>query len=336
VRATPGMRDAALGSTIPMEGSYGADFSIVGEPVTPKEETKHCVARTVSPDYFRLLGIRLLSGRDFTNNDWENTQRVAMINENFARHFFGGQNPIGHELELFSSYAVALVHDRIRVQIVGITENTHLFGPAEIDFDEVFLPAGQQPFNAMYLVAKSDQPSGTVMDEIREQVRALDSDVPVYEVATMDERVTKSLRGARFNTMLVGIFAAMAIVLVSVGIFAAVAYFVQQRTKEFGIRLALGATPARILRHAIQQAATLGAVGLGLGVVVSLVVGQIVRSQLYLVPHVHSGLLYGVGIHDPATLAAVCGLLAVIVFLASYIPARRATKVDPMVALRHE
>jgi predicted permease len=336
VRAIPGMRDAALGSTIPMEGSYGADFSIVGEPKESKQETLHCVARTVSPDYFRLLKIRLLAGRDFTNGDQENTQRVAMINENFARHYFGNKNPIGNELEMFSAYASALVHDRIRVQIVGVTENTHLFGPSEIEFDEVFLPSRQQPFNAMYLVAKSDQPSGIVLDEIRERVRALDSDVPVYDVATMDERVTKSLRGARFNTMLVGIFAVMAIVLVSVGIFGAVAYFVQQRTKEFGIRLALGATPARILRHAIQQAATLGAVGLAVGVALSLVVGQIVRSQLYLVPHVHSGLLYGVGIHDPATLLEVCGLLAGVVFFASYIPARRATKVDPMVALRYE
>jgi putative ABC transport system permease protein len=219
---------------------------------------------------------------------------------------------------------------------VGISENTHLFGPSEIDFDEVFLPSLQQPYNSMYLVAKSDQPSGTVLNQIREQVRALDSDVPVYNVATMEERVANSLKGARFNTLLVGIFAAMAIVLVSVGVFGAVAYFVQQRTKEFGIRLALGATPARILRHAIQQAATLGAAGLGAGVALSLAVGQILRSQLYLVPHVHSGLLYGVGIHDPATLVAVSGLLAGVVFFASYIPARRATKVDPMIALRYE
>jgi putative ABC transport system permease protein len=219
---------------------------------------------------------------------------------------------------------------------VGVTENTHVFGAAEIDFDEVFLPSMQQPFKSMYLIARTDQPSGIALDEMRGQVRAIDSQVPIYDVATMEERVEKSVKGAKFNAFLIGVFAAMAIVLVSVGIFGAVAYFVQQRTKEFGIRLALGATPSRILRHAIQQAAILGATGLVLGVLLSLALGQILRGQLYMVPHVHMGLLYGVGIHDPATIAAVCSLLAGVVFLASYIPARRATKVDPMVALRYE
>ncbi len=336
VRAIPGMHDVALASNIPMEGSYDAQYSIVGRPAKPNGEEPNSLIRTVTPNYFRLLKIRLLAGREFTGADQENTQRTALINQNFARHIFGEENPVGHELELWSNYGSGPVHDRVRVQIVGVTENTHVFGAEEIDFDEVFLPSMQQPFMSMYLIAKTDQPSGVALDEIREQVRSIDSQVPIYDVATMGERIEKSVKGAKFKAFLIGIFGAMAIVLVSVGIFGAVAYFVQQRTKEFGIRLAPGALPSRILWHSIQQAATLGAAGLVLGAGLSLALGQILRSQLYMVPHVHMGMLYGVGIHDPTTLAAGCLLLAGVVFLASYIPARRATKVDPMTALQYE
>jgi predicted permease len=336
VRAIPGMRDAALASNIPMEGSYDAQYSIVGRPAKPNGEEPSSLVRTVTPNYFRILKTRLLAGREFTDADQENTQRTALINENFARHIFGEEDPVGQELELWSNHGSGPVRDRIRVQIVGVTENTHAFGAEEIDFDDVFLPSMQQPFKSMYLIVKPDLPFGIALDEIRGQVRSLDSQVAIYDVATMEERVEKSVKGAKFNAFLIGVFAAMAIVLVSAGISGAVAYFVQQRTQEFGIRLALGAAPSRILWHAIWQAAALGAVGLVLGVLLSLALGQILRGQLYMVPHVHMGMLYGVGIHDPAMLAGVCLLLASIVLIASYIPARRATKVDPIIALRYE
>jgi putative ABC transport system permease protein len=336
VRAIPGVRDAALASSIPMEGSNETQYSVAGQPARAKGEERRSNVRTVTTDYFRILGIRLLSGREFADGDREKTQRAAIINENFARHIFGKEDPIGRELDLWSPFASGPVRDLIRVQVVGVSETTHVFGPDEIDFDEIFLPSAQQPFKSMYLLAKSDQSSGATVENIRGQVRALDSQLPIYGVATMEERVARSLKGAQFNSFLVGVFAVMAMVLVSVGIFGAVAYFVQQRTKEFGIRVALGATRRRILIHAMGQAATLGIAGLLLGTALSLGLGHFLRSQFYMVPHVHMGLLYGVGINDPATLSAACVLLAGIVCLASFIPARRATKVDPMVALRQE
>jgi ABC-type antimicrobial peptide transport system permease subunit len=153
---------------------------------------------------------------------------------------------------------------------------------------------------------------------------------------TMDDRIVDSLSGARFDLFLVGALALVAILLVSVGTFGMVAYFVEQRTQEFGIRLALGATPAGILRQAISQSLRIGALGLLAGVIVALIVGRFLGQTLYLVPHEHEGMLYGVKIYDPLSMSCACALLVVVVFLASYIPARRAAKVDPLVALRHD
>ena len=152
----------------------------------------------------------------------------------------------------------------------------------------------------------------------------------------MDDRVADSLQGARFNLFLVAALAGVAMLLVCVGTFGTVAYFVQQRTQEFGIRLALGATPARILRHAINQSLLIGFSGLSIGVVASLILGRLLRHALYLVPHEHTGMLYGVKIYDPLTFVCASGFLTAALLLASYFPARRAAKVDPVIALRHE
>jgi ABC-type antimicrobial peptide transport system permease subunit len=152
----------------------------------------------------------------------------------------------------------------------------------------------------------------------------------------MDELISDSLRGSRFNLILVGCLAVVALVLVSVGIFGTVAYFVQQRTQEFGIRLALGATPLDVLRQAVGRALAMGAAGLVSGILVALVLGRILGRALYLVPHEHTGMLYGVKIYDPASMLAACVLLSLIFFLGSFIPARRAMRVDPMTALRYE
>jgi putative ABC transport system permease protein len=155
-------------------------------------------------------------------------------------------------------------------------------------------------------------------------------------VQSVDQLISESLRGSRFDLILVGCLAAVALVLVSVGIFGTVAYFVQQRTQEFGVRLALGATPAHVLRQAIGRALVMGVMGLVLGVAVALALGRVLGSALYLVPHEHTGMLYGVKIYDPISMSLACALLLAVLFLASFIPARRAMRVDPMVALRYE
>ena len=339
VRAVPGIKDAMFASQIPFAGGIVADFTIAGQPAPPVTERRDAFFSSVTPNYFQLLKIPLLAGRSFNGNDMQDSPTVAIVNENFVRHYLGGQEPIGAELNIFDEGDEA-PSPRFRVRIVGVVQNTHMFGPNEVPFDFIYAPAEQvslTSFNSsVFLVASTDLPLGAVLDPIRHQIAQVDRTIPVTHVSTMDQRVADSLQDARNTLILIGIFAALAAVLVAVGLFGAIAYYVEQRTREFGVRIALGATPAHILRHALKQSAALGFSGLLLGVGVSLALGRLLGSALYLVPQEHDGLLYGVSIFDPLTLAAACVLLAGVLFIASYIPARRAMRVDPMVALRYE
>jgi putative ABC transport system permease protein len=211
-----------------------------------------------------------------------------------------------------------------------------MFGPNEGPFSDIYFPVAQAPVSSVFLIASTSLPAGSVLAPIREQIAQMDRSILISRTMTMDERAANALRGARGNLALISIFAGLALALVAVGIFSAIAYFVEQRTREFGIRLALGATRGRILRHALAQSAVLGVCGLVLGIGVSLALGRLLRSALYLVPGEHSGMLYGVSIYDPLTLVLGCVLLVGVLLLASYIPARKAMRVDPLVALRYE
>jgi putative ABC transport system permease protein len=339
VRAVPGIQNATFASQIPFAGGIGAGFSIVGQPVSPDAEKLSAIFSSVDPGYFHLLKIGFLAGRPFDAEDTQNSPGVAIVNENFAHNYLGDRNPIGAELDI-SHIGFDTSYGNVRVRIVGLVQNTHMFGPDEAAFDFIYVPTAQVPVTSMnvsvFLVAATSLPTSAVVGPIRHQIAQVDKSIPVTNVATMDERAADALHGARGNLILISVFAGLALALVAVGIFGAIAYFVEQRTREFGIRLALGASPSQVLRHALKQSAVLGGLGLALGIGVSLVLGRLLRSALYLVPGQHDGLLYGVSIFDPLTLAAACTLLVGVLLIASYIPARRAMRVDPMVALRYE
>jgi putative ABC transport system permease protein len=331
----PGVQSVTLGTGIPLDGyTHFESVNIAGRPPRRKHGTG-VITYAVAPNYFDFLRIHLLAGRTFAQQDSETSQRVAIINRNAAHTLFGSEDPLGKILEFVPDERRGISAEA-PVQIVGVSENTQVFGANEVPFEVVYFPFSQRPAPAADFVVSYSLPRGALLGAIRDATYSLDKDQPIFEVQTTDDLITSSLRGARFDLMLVACLAIIALTLVSVGIFGTVAYFVQQRTREFGVRLALGATPARILRQTLSRSLVTGFVGLFFGVAVSLALGRVLRSVLYLVPGERAGMLYGVKIDDPLSMSVACVLIMLILFLASFIPARRAMRVDPMVALRYE
>jgi len=335
VRSLPGVRAVAISTSVPLDGGGSRSFTIPGLPVPAPGDEPSAMVCNIAPEFFSLFRIRLLAGRDFTHRDSIAGPRVAIVNQRFARHYFPNEDPVGKVLTLTSSGRGQLIEPG-QVQIVGVVENTQEFGANEMPFNDLYLPFAQSPAGKTTLSVSSDLPVSSLMSSIRQAVQAIDTNQPVYNEQTMEDAVRASLKGAQTNLVLVALLAAVATILVSIGIFGTISHFVQQRTQEFGIRLALGATPARILRHALAQTLMICVCGLLLGIGISLGLGELLQSALYLVPHEHTGMLYGVSIFDPLSTSVASILIIAVVILASYIPARRAMRVDPMVALRHE
>jgi putative ABC transport system permease protein len=332
----PGVREVTLGSGLPLTGStdFFGTVNIAGRPPAHEFGTYETI-HAVSPNYFQALHMRLLAGRTFDAHDEDGSSRVAILNRNAAEELFGAEDPLGKTLE-FVAQPKRGVPAQPPVQIVGVVENAQEFGADEIPQMDLYVPFAQRPLPSAYFMVVSDLPRAGLADGIRAAAYNIDKNQPVYDLKTMDDRIKDSTRGARFNLFLVGGLAALAVTLVAIGIFGTVSYFVEQRTQEFGIRLALGASPAKLLRHAISQSLLTGGVGLALGITTSLALGRLLRHALYLAPHEHTGMLYGGSIYDPLSMSLACTVLLGAVVLASYIPARRAMRVDPMIALRHE
>jgi len=336
LRSMPGVRAVTLGSGLPLTGSESlfATVNVAGRPPL-NPHGSFVILHYVATNYFQLLHMHLLTGRTLDSQDVATSPRVALVNRNTAATLFGHEDPTGKVLDFVPDKDRG-VPSQDPVQIVGVVDNAQEFGADEVPFDTLYVPFSQHPVPSAFVLLSSDIPRGALATQIRSAAYSLDEDQPVYDMETMDDRITDSLSGARVELFLVSALAGVAMLLVSVGTFGMVAYFVQQRTQEFGIRLALGATPVQILRHAISQALRIGAAGLATGVIVALVVGRLLGQTLYLVPHEHTGMLYAVKIYDPLSMACACAVVLIVVLLASYLPARRAAKVDPLVALRYE
>jgi putative ABC transport system permease protein len=336
IRSLPGVQDVTMGSSVPLQGSELTDsVNVEGQPLRDEHGTGVMVY-AVEPNFFNVLHMRLLAGRALNPRDTETSPRVAIINRNAAHTLFGSEDPLGKVLDYVAGDERRDIPAKAPVQIVGVTENTQEFGPNEVPFDVIYVPFSQHPDPGASIVVSSSLPRGALLGAIRDVAYSLDKDQPLYDIKTVDQLIGDSLRGSQFDLILVSCLAVVALALVSVGIFGTVAYFVQQRTQEFGIRFALGATPGHVLRQAISRTYVVGLAGLLCGIAVALAIGRILGSSLYLVPHEHDGMLYGVKIYDPLSMSIASVLLLVVLFLASFIPARRAMRVDPMVALRYE
>lgn len=333
-RALPGIQAAVAANGIPLTSGYDTRFVIAGKARSAPGEGPTALNRIVTTNYFRTMGIRLLAGRDFDEKDSPGAPRVVIVNENFVRRYLANEEPLGKELDIVGGW----VKDSLlgRVQIVGVVANTHEVGLNETEFVDIYFPFLQNPTPAMFVVLSTAMPGAGIADALRKEVLALDKDQPVFNIVSMEKRVDDAIRGDRFNLVLISSFAGFALLLASVGIYGAISYSVEQRTQEFGIRMALGASRESIYALTLRKAATMSLAGLSAGVAVSLALGRIVGNRLYLVGGEHEGLLYGVSVFDPLTLAIVLTVLAAVALLASYFPARRAVKVDPMVALRYE
>ena len=320
VRALPGVRSAAIVSQLPVTGrGIGAWFNRLDRELPPDVKPMGEAYRVVTPEYFATVGLPLKRGRLLTADD-RRERPAVVINEALARKYYEGEDPVGKEIYLGAP------DNRLfdRGTIAGVVGNTRDAGLGSDPLPTVYIPYAVMPMwpSFSYVVRTTGEPLA-VAGAAREAIRALDPNVPVRDVRTLDAVLAESVAPARWSTTLLGVFAAVALVMAALGVFGVLSFLVTQRTRELGIRIALGAAPAAVRRMVVGQGVGLVAAGLALGVA-----GAIALTRLM------ASLLYGVSATDPVTYAGVAAVLVGVAVLASYLPARRATRVDPMIALR--
>jgi putative ABC transport system permease protein len=319
LRALPGVRSAAAGSGLPTLGWWSlAGTDIEGQPQMAPGLRPDIPHDVVTTDYFQTLGIPLLAGRTFNELDRPGTVPVAIVNQAFVRQYFPGQNPIGKHVGRRTSPGVW-------GEIIGVVGNVRQLGPSQAASPEVYTAYQQEPEGDVNLAVRTDRDPLALVAPVKAAVQAVDPDQPVYDIATMDQRLSESIAPQRFNALLVGMFALLALGLGAIGIYGVLAYSVARRTHEIGIRMALGAKRGNVIKVVVGEGFKLTLIGLGLGIAGALVLTRFLTS-----------LLYGVKPTDPLTFVVVSLILVAVALSASYIPARWAAKVDPMTALRCE
>ncbi|HEV8141133.1 MAG TPA: ABC transporter permease [Pyrinomonadaceae bacterium] len=337
VQSLPGVRAATAATILPLGAgeSWGKFLSIEGRTETALDRVPLVRFALVSPDYFQTFGVAVRSGRPFANEDRGNSQPVAIINETLAKRFFPNENPIGKTIFMGPPENLRPPEERTaanraeRRTIVGVVSDVKGGSLNRPVSPLVYAPLSQYRregwSNSLMLAVQTSAPPETLTAAIREQVRALDLDQPITSVRTMDQLLNRTLSEAKFSLLLFGLFAALALLLAAIGIYGVMATSVTQRTHEIGLRMALGAQKGDVLRLVVRQGMTAVVVGMVAGLAFAVALTRLMSS-----------LLFGVKPTDPTTLALITILLGVVALLACYLPARRATKVDPLVALRYE
>jgi putative ABC transport system permease protein len=322
VESLPGVRSAAVTTNLPLyRQGNSTSIHIEGRPEPPPGQEPIIVTRTISPGYFDTMGIPLLAGRSFTDHDSETSPTVVVISETMARRYWPGENAIGKRIA-----AGRVESDKDWMQVIGIVKDVRQFELSAESRPQMYLTYRQLDFFVPEdLVVKTDVDPSSLAATVRKAVWDVDKDQPVSDIRTMNEILADSIARQRFSMLLLAVFAGVALLLAAVGIYGVMSYSVAQRTHEIGIRMALGAQTSAVLRLAV---------GYGLKLVIAgVVIGLIAAFAL---TRVMSTLLFGVTPTDPATFTVISLLLIGVAAVASYIPARRATKVDPIIALRYE
>lgn len=319
VRAMPGVEH--VGSTLPLLGGWQTSFSIQGKPEPPRGQRPSTDISRVSPDYFRAMGVRLLRGREFTERDNADAAPVCIVDSTFAQTFWPNEDPIGRRITLEHNPDQAPKW----IEVVGIVAHVKNYGVEQTSRVETYIPNAQQPIGSFTLVVRTSGSPASLIPGVRQSVLAVDKDIPTFGVQTLEDIVAENTAERRMSAILTGIFAGLALILAAVGIYGVISYSVMQRTQEIGIRMALGAEQDHILSMVLKHGALVSLSGIALGLVAAFGLARLIAS-----------LLFQVSPSDPPTFSLVPLLLLAVALLACYIPARRATRVDPMIALRNE
>jgi predicted permease len=321
IQAEPGMRDSAIGLPLPLVHPFvNLGFEIEGSPAPPSSQTRTANYVAASPEYFRVMEIPLLQGREFTREDVASTPRVTIISEAMARIYFPNQNPIGKRL-IFGFPP----NGEAPREIIGVVGNVRDVELRQAPAAMMYVPFAQAPFWGTVVVVRTNLSVAAVAEAIQRDAHAIDKDLPVTDIGAIPQLVDATLEQPRFQTLLLGLFSGLALTLAAVGIYGVISYSVIQRTHEIGIRMSLGAQPSQVLRLVMGQGAKLALAGIVVGIAAALALTRLMRS-----------LLFEVSPADPLTFAGIAVLLVAVALAACYIPALRAMRVDPMTALRYE
>jgi putative ABC transport system permease protein len=316
-KSVHGVRSAAVSSNFPLNGSLARTIFLEGEDEKSGQRGTLISLNNVSPGYFETEGIPLLRGRDFSDFDRKETARVAIVNHAMARRFWPGADPIGKRFHFYG--------DPQLLEVVGEVADSWQFDVGETPQPVAYLAIAQDYSPVAVLHVRTEGNPDAVLPAVREQVQSLDRNLGLVGVRTIGELLNEGLWAPRMGALLLGIFGLLALALASVGIYGVLSYSVSQRTQEVGIRMALGATPRQVLGLVVKQGMSLVLIGVAIGIVGALALARTLAS-----------LLFGVKASDPLTFAAVSLVLGGVAFVATFIPAHRATRVDPMTALRYE
>jgi putative ABC transport system permease protein len=329
ISAVPGVRDVAMTSALPLEGwGYGMPFQIVGAKPLDAANRPDCFFKMVGSSYFKALGVRLTSGRFLSEHDVKGAPPVAVLNAAMVKKFFPGENPIGKRILVEEiAFGETKLGPEIPWEVVGVVadEKVNGLGGDNDDSPGMYVTTDQSPQTYQALVVRGKTESTLLQRSIRDAIRGVNRDQVVDSMKTLDQIKVESVAGERFRSLLMGIFASVALLLAAIGLYGVISYSVVQRTREIGIRAALGAHPGNIRSLILRSAMTLTGLGLVLGVAGALILAQFLSSMLF-----------NVGKYDPVTLACVALILTAVALLACLIPARRAMRVNPIIALRYE
>ncbi|MGE0129985.1 MAG: ABC transporter permease [Blastocatellales bacterium] len=328
LKALPGVQSADAAGFLPLEGGWPTKFLIYGQPAPLRGEEPVAQHRPVSESYFQTMGIQGLGGRQFDERDNADTPGVVIVNEALARRYFPNENPIGKRITTTARQYGPLgrvMPQSLEMEIVGLVGNEKNSSLNKTAEPAIYFSHRQFAYRSMNVVVRTTAEPMSLANAARNEVWAVDRNLPVSNIKTMEQRLGDSIARPRFSALLLGLFAALALILAAVGIYGVISYAVEQRTHEIGVRMAMGARATDILTLVVGQGLALSLAGVGVGIAGALGLTRLI-----------SGLLYGVTATDPLTFVGMPALLVAVALLACWIPARRATKVDPMIALRYE